>query len=172
MTFYTYMWLREDGTPYYIGKGCSLRAHRKGSPIAERVLIQEHASETDAFAAEVFFIAYYGRKDKGTGCLCNRTDGGDGSTGATWVMSIEGRSNISAAMLGNNNAAGGPGGAGRSKGCKAWNEGRPCSAAHRQHLKDARRNRVACSSNTRRKMSNSIAAWWSTRREQHVVSQG
>jgi hypothetical protein len=81
--FYTYLWLREDGTPYYVGKGTGKRAIRKGSPQdLWRILIQEHESEADAFAAEIFLIAYYGRKDIGTGCLWNRTDGGDGSSGA------------------------------------------------------------------------------------------
>jgi predicted XRE-type DNA-binding protein len=41
-------------------------------------LIQEFPSEADALAAEMFLIAYYGRKDLGTGCLRNRTDGGEG----------------------------------------------------------------------------------------------
>jgi hypothetical protein len=78
-TFYTYLWLREDGTPYYVGKGHSKRAIRKGSPQdLSRILIQEHESEQDAFTAEVFLIAYYGRIDLGTGCLRNRTDGGEG----------------------------------------------------------------------------------------------
>jgi len=78
-TFYTYLWLREDGTPYYVGKGHGKRAIRKGSPqYLSRILIQEHESEQDAFTAEKFLIAYYGRKDLGTGCLRNRTDGGEG----------------------------------------------------------------------------------------------
>src|ERR1700728_3802345 len=59
MTFYTYMWLREDGTPYYVGKGHGARAIRKGSPSLDRILIQEFESEADAFAAEVFLIAHY-----------------------------------------------------------------------------------------------------------------
>jgi hypothetical protein len=81
MGFYTYMWLREDGTPYYIGKGKGNRAFRKGSPPRDRILIQEFPSEEDAFAAEVFLIAYYGRKDLNTGILRNRTDGGEGVSG-------------------------------------------------------------------------------------------
>jgi hypothetical protein len=77
--FYTYLWLREDGTPYYVGKGKDRRAIRKGSPKdLDCILIQEFPSEQDAFAAEVFLIDYYGRKDLGTGCLRNRTSGGEG----------------------------------------------------------------------------------------------
>jgi hypothetical protein len=80
MEFYTYLWLREDGTPYYVGKGRGRRAFRKGSPSIDRVLIQAFPSEEDALAAEIFLIAYYGRKDLGTGILRNLTDGGDGVT--------------------------------------------------------------------------------------------
>ena len=81
-TFYTYLWLREDGTPYYVGKGSGKRAIRKGSPKdLNCILIQEFPSEADAFAAERFLIAYYGRKDLGTGILRNLSDGGDGNSG-------------------------------------------------------------------------------------------
>lgn len=78
--YYTYLWLREDGTPYYVGKGTPKRAFRKGHPKG-RVILQEHPCEADAFAVEVFLIAYYGRKDLGTGILRNLTDGGEGTLG-------------------------------------------------------------------------------------------
>jgi hypothetical protein len=81
MQFYTYLWLREDGTPYYVGKGKNGRAFRKGSPPLERILVQEFPSEADAFDAEKFLIDYYGRKDcLGDGLLINHTDGGEGGT--------------------------------------------------------------------------------------------
>jgi len=78
--YYTYLYLREDGTPYYVGKGSGARAfkwHRTGCPPKNRILIQEFPSEMDAFEAEKFFISFYGREDLGTGCLLNLTDGGE-----------------------------------------------------------------------------------------------
>lgn len=87
-SFYTYMWLRADGTPYYVGKGNRDRAltnhgrrvtRKPKDPM--RILIQDFPSEEDAFLAERFLIALYGRKDLGTGILHNRTDGGEGAAG-------------------------------------------------------------------------------------------
>jgi hypothetical protein len=81
--FYTYLWLREDGTPYYVGKGINHRGftsemHRLPCPSdVARILIQEHPSESEAYLAEIFLIAYYGRKDLSEGCLRNLTNGGD-----------------------------------------------------------------------------------------------
>ena len=76
------MWLREDGTPYYIGKGHGRRAYNKHTrighaPSEDRVLVQEFPDECSAFEAEKFLIALYGRKDNGTGILVNLTDGGE-----------------------------------------------------------------------------------------------
>jgi len=82
-TFYTYLWLREDGTPYYVGKGCKNRAfvknsHRIGPPSnPDLILVQKFPDEAAAFAAEIFLISFYGRIDLGSGCLRNLTDGGE-----------------------------------------------------------------------------------------------
>ena len=90
--FYTYLWLREDGTPYYAGKGKALRGftssgHRVKCPKdSARIIVQEWPSETDAFNAEKFLIAYYGRLDLGTGCLRNLTDGGEGFAGLIFTQ--------------------------------------------------------------------------------------
>src|SRR5208337_4159224 len=88
MAFYTYLWLRAKygtfpaGTPYYAGKGCGGRAYesRPGHhPPKDRSLIIIHRwpDEATALAYERYFIDFYGRLDNGTGCLRNRTDGGD-----------------------------------------------------------------------------------------------
>jgi hypothetical protein len=88
MKSYTYLWLREDGTPYYVGKGRKCRAtethragHKLSPPPTDRIILQEWPNEELALEAERFLIAYYGRKDLGTGCLRNLTDGGEGITG-------------------------------------------------------------------------------------------
>lgn len=102
LSFYTYLWLREDGTPYYVGKGTIKRALRKGAPKG-RVIIQEHPCEADAFAIEKFLISYYGRKDIGTGILRNRTDGGEGGATNTGKKFSEiTKAKMSKSMLGKN----------------------------------------------------------------------
>jgi hypothetical protein len=87
--FYTYAYLREDRTPYYIGKGKGNRAfikNRKGakSPkdITRIIFLKQNITEEEAFEHEKYMIAVFGRKDLGTGILHNRTDGGEGSSGA------------------------------------------------------------------------------------------
>ena len=84
--YYNYLWLREDGTPYYTGKGIGNRAyipHRRRAnvtlypPIKDRIILYPAESEAYAFEVEKFLIWYYGRKDLGTGCLRNFSNGGD-----------------------------------------------------------------------------------------------
>jgi hypothetical protein len=86
--FYTYAYLREDKTPYYIGKGKGDRVYKKSKndikPPRDKsriILLKQNLSEEDAFNHEKYMIAIFGRKDLGTGILHNRTDGGDGSSG-------------------------------------------------------------------------------------------
>ena len=101
--YYNYIYLREDGTPRYVGKGCNGRAwknHKGHLPPknTELILTQYFESEADAFFAEEFLISYYGRKDLGTGCLRNRTDGGEGPKG--YIFTEEHCRNISKAKRG------------------------------------------------------------------------
>jgi len=85
--YYTYAYLREDGTPYYIGKGKGKRAYQPYSrnakcPPKERILfLKINLTEEEAFRHEVYMIAVLGRKDIGTGILRNMSNGGEGSAG-------------------------------------------------------------------------------------------
>jgi hypothetical protein len=100
--FYTYAYLREDGTPYYIGKGCGNRAfkgHNVFVPPNERILfLKKNLTEEEAFRHEVYMIAVFGRKNIGTGILWNFTDGGEGTSGRVWTN--EQREKISESLMG------------------------------------------------------------------------
>ena len=105
--FYTYAYLREDRTPYYIGKGEGRRAYKKrkvgvNSPKDKSriIFLKQNLTEEDAFKHEKYMIAVFGRKDLGTGILHNKTDGGDGVSGR--VVSMKERKNISERMKGKN----------------------------------------------------------------------
>lgn len=86
--FYTYAYLREDGTPYYIGKGSGKRLYKKYkgeiSPPKDKskiILLKVNLTEEEAFKHEKYMIDIFGRKDISTGILRNKTFGGEGSSG-------------------------------------------------------------------------------------------
>ena len=105
--FYVYAYIDpQDGTPFYIGKGQGKRAYRHLQPgiiqigsdrgwffyrklrklLARGIqpdvqFIHKTLTESQAFFWETFFIKALGRRDLNTGCLCNLTSGGEGTSG-------------------------------------------------------------------------------------------
>jgi hypothetical protein len=104
MDFYTYCYLSKRGTPYYIGKGRGNRineAHQglvRLPPPERRIYLKRGLCEEEAFRHEVYMIAVLGRKDLGTGCLVNLTNGGEGTSG--WQMPQEVKDKIGGANSG------------------------------------------------------------------------
>ena len=80
MRYYTYAYLREDKTPYYIGKGQGKRAYvrygrRIPTPPEDRILILKYfEEESDAFKHEIYMISLLPN-------LHNLTKGGEGISG-------------------------------------------------------------------------------------------
>src|SRR5690554_1979662 len=102
--YYVYVYLDpETREPFYVGKGKGERAyshlkdatdssntlpkHNKIRRLKRRLLSPiilipyNNISEQEAFQKESSLIAHYGRKDMGTGCLYNMSDGGEGNSG-------------------------------------------------------------------------------------------
>ena len=85
--YYVYFYLREDFTPYYIGKGKGKRAYEKHGKIpvpkdkSKIIFVSQNISEIYALYLERYYIKWFGRKDNNTGILRNLTDGGDGTSG-------------------------------------------------------------------------------------------
>lgn len=103
--YYVYSYLREDYSPYYIGKGSGKRAYIKGPKEVKppkdksRVkIIKDNLTEEESFLLEKLYILMFGRIDLCSGILRNKSDGGDGASGA--VRSEETREKIRQANLG------------------------------------------------------------------------
>ena len=153
--YYVYSYLREDNSPYYIGKGSGKRAYTKGPKEVKpprdksRVrILKENLTEEDAFLVEKLYILMFGRKDLDTGILRNKTDGGDGASG--YIVLPEERKRRSERM----------------KGVKrpqwiydkiaASNRGKKASPETREKISAAGKNRK-CSEEHKRKVSEAKA---------------
>ncbi len=131
--FYVYAYLREDGTPYYIGKGQRYRYkspdHTIPVPPEDRIeFIQKNMLEEDALELEKQLIEKYGRKCNNTGILRNLTEGGSGGMSGA-KLTAEHRAKIGQYWKGRKHAQ-------ETKDkCSAANKGRK----HTQKFKDRRR---------------------------------
>lgn len=93
--FYTYLHCKQNGDPFYVGKGCDGRSHdfNKGRNKHHKHIIAKHGkenievivlpslSEDHSLEEERILIRFFGRQDIGMGCLVNMTDGGEGMSG-------------------------------------------------------------------------------------------
>ncbi len=139
MHYYTYAYLREDRTPYYIGKGQGNRIFNKNKgdikPPKDKsriIYLKQNLTEEEAFRHEIYMIDVFGRKDLGTGILRNKTDGGDGASGAirseeTKIKMSEAKKNISEET--------------KKRMCKAQ-KGKTFSEEHRKKLSEAKKGKI------------------------------
>jgi hypothetical protein len=135
--FYTYAYLREDRTPYYIGKGCNYRIYNpKGKPCGKPadktriIFLKQNLTEEESFKHEKYMISIFGRKDLGTGILHNKTDGGDGKSG--WIMPDTVKRKISLSNTGK---------VGWQKGKISHNFGKPASEETKRKCSESNKGR-------------------------------
>ena len=143
MEYYTYAYLREDGTPYYIGKGkgyrCNYGTGKNCNPPKDRsriIKLKQNLTEEEAFEHEIYMIALFGKKCDGTGILMNIADGGNAPPkicGDIHHMKTEEyRKRVSEKLTGR-------------KGHPAWNKGIPIKEEVRQKIIGE---------------DNGVAQWW------------
>lgn len=134
--FYTYAYLREDKTPYYVGKGSGYRCNygqgKNCNPPKDRsriIKLKQNLTEEEAFKHEIYMIALFGKKCDGTGILMNIADGGNAPPiicgDSHHMKKEEYRKKISKKLKGKNNPM---------FGKKPWNKGIPITEGLRQKI--------------------------------------
>lgn len=106
--YYVYIYLNEDGAPYYVGMGKGRRYFQKHIyaeiPPREQIVIEDNLTEEQAWDREIELIALYGRKNLNTGPLLNLTSGGMAARSG-WNHSEESRRKISEGLKGKKRTA-------------------------------------------------------------------
>ena len=142
--YYVYAYLKENGTPYYIGKGKNFRAYQSHGnvPVPNNkkyiVFLEKNLSEIGAFALERRYIEWYGRIDLNTGILLNMQKGGTGGT-----TTKEALIKISKANIGNKNRLGKPQSKEARKKISEAQKGNPKTQEHKEKLRQATLNHYA-----------------------------
>ena len=148
---YVYLYLRIDGTPYYVGKGKGNRykgSHTVSVPPLERIeFVAENLTDEQACKLEQELIEQYGRKDLGTGILRNLTSGGEGAVPGPLV-----RQKLSDIKKGKR-----PNNYGKTYTCKSGFENRSKAKAGRNHSYYGKQR----SDEERQKISKTIKETWS-----------
>jgi hypothetical protein len=165
--FYTYAYLREDKTPYYIGKGQKERVYyrnRRGvKPPKDKsriIFLKQNLNENEAFKHEKYMIAVFGRKDLGTGILHNRTDGGEGVSG--FIRDEKHRRKISERQLGEKNHNYGKSFSDETRRkMSIANKGKVLSEEHKEKIGQANKGKPLTEEH-KRKLSeaNKNKKWW------------
>lgn len=102
--YYVYSFIRNNGLPYYIGKGRKNRAYsnlrriKKPDDPSRIIILYKNLTEEDAFIWERVLIKFYGRQNLKTGILWNFTNGGEGISGL--IRTKEHQEKISASKRG------------------------------------------------------------------------
>ena len=174
--YYTYAYLREDGTPYYIGRGKyqkRCKYHRMSQkhtcgvpPQNRRIVLKDYLSLESSIKHEEYMIDLYGLICDGTGILRNFVRDSRGGSRKGRKLSEETKQRMSLAMK------------------KRWEKGCYDSEEYRSKLSESNRNnprvkkhseetksKISKSSkgklrseDARRKTSESLKRYWTLRK--------